>query len=236
MTSRVVKGKAMTEQAMILICDDEVDAAQFIGMELEVEGYRVEMAHDGQAGLIKFREVQPDLVLLDWDMPKMSGVDVCKRIRRGSDVPILMLTAKSEIEHKVFGLDSGANDYLVKPFELDELLARVRALLRLRQPVQVQELSYVDLVMDLKLHSVRRGDKGLDLSPKEFEILKYLLEHPEQVLSKEQIYDRVWGWESDNLDVVEVYISTLRRKMEEGGLPRLVHTRRGFGYLLHQKS
>ena len=210
-----------------------MDAANFVAMELEAEGYRVEVAHDGQAGLMKFRQTNPDLLVLDWDMPKMSGLDVCKRVRRSSDVPIIMLTAKSEIQHKVSGLDSGANDYLVKPYELDELLARIRAQIRMRKPAEVQELNYADVSMDLQLHTVKRGERELDLSPKEFEILKYMLEHPEQVLSKDQIYDRVWGWESDNLDIVEVYISTLRRKMEENGAPRLLRTRRGFGYLLH---
>lgn len=222
----------MTDSPLILYCEDERDTATFLALELEAEGYRVETAFDGQQGLIKFRQCAPDLLILDWDMPKMTGLELCKRVRKSSRAPILMLTANCDIESKVMGLDSGANDYLTKPFELEELLARVRALLRTIIPQEVQELHYQDLMMDLHSHEVKRSEKKLDLSPKEFEILQYLLEHPEQVLSKAQIYERVWEWEADNLDIVEVYISTLRQKLEQEGAHRLIQTRRGIGYLL----
>jgi len=222
----------MTDAPLILYCEDEQDTATFLALELEAEGYRVETAFDGQQGLVKFRQMDPDLLILDWDMPKMTGLELCQRVRKSSRAPILMLTANSETESKVMGLDSGANDYLTKPFELEELLARIRALLRTITPQEVQELHYQDLVMDLHSHEVKRREKTLDLSPKEFEILQYLLEHPEQVLSKAQIYERVWDWEADNLDIVEVYISTLRQKLEQNGASRIIQTRRGVGYLI----
>lgn len=222
----------MTQSPLILYCEDEPETATFVALELEAEGYRVETAFDGQQGLMQFRQLNPDILILDWDMPKMSGLDLCKRVRRSSQVPILMLTAKDALEAKVQGLDCGANDYLTKPFELDELLARVRVLLRNLNPPELQELYYHELVMDLQRHEVRRGEQPLDLSPKEFEILRAFLEHPEQVLSKAQIHERVWDWEADNLDIVEVYISTLRQKLEQKGASRLIQTRRGVGYIL----
>ncbi len=222
----------MSDSHLILYCEDDPDTATYIALELESEGYRVETACDGQQGLIKFRQCNPDLLILDWDMPKMTGLELCKRVRKSSRIPILMLTAKNELEFKVEGLDSGANDYLTKPFALEEFLARVRALLRALEPQALQELCYQDLVMDLQRHEVTRQGQILDLSPKEFDILRIFLEHPEQVLSKAMIYERVWEWEADNLDIVEVYISTLRQKLEQAGANRLIQTRRGVGYLL----
>jgi DNA-binding response OmpR family regulator len=222
----------MSDSPLILYCEDDPDTATYLALELESEGYRVETACDGQQGLIKFRQCNPDLLILDWDMPKMTGLELCKRVRKSSRIPILMLTAKNELEFKVEGLDSGANDYLTKPFELEEFLARVRALLRALEPQVLQELCYQDLVMDLQRHEVTRQGQVLDLSPKEFDILRIFLEHPEQVLSKAMIYERVWEWEADNLDIVEVYISTLRQKLEQAGGSRLIQTRRGVGYLL----
>lgn len=226
----------MQYSPLILFCEDDNDLASFVMLELESEGYRVERAADGQQGLMMFRQLQPDLLILDWEMPKMNGIELCKRIRRSSRVPILMLTAKSELNDKITGLDEGANDYLVKPFELDELLARIRVICRNLTPTELLELHFADLVMDLQRHELKRGEQTIELFPKEYEILRYLLENPEKVLSKAQIYERVWGWETDNLDIVEVNISTLRQKLEHDGHPRLIHTKRGVGYLLQRNA
>lgn len=225
----------MENQPLILLVEDNEEIGPFVAMELESEGYRVEWVADGQNGLMKFRQLLPDLLILDWDLPRISGVELCKRVRQSSHVPILMLTAKSAVQERVEGLDAGANDYLTKPFELEELLARVRAQLRTHQKTALPLLTYADLEMDLQMHVVSRNGRPLDLSPKEFDLLKYLLQNPRQVLSKSQIFEAVWGWDAEGGEnSVEVYIHSLRNKLEEGDAPRLIQTRRGVGYLLHE--
>lgn len=225
----------VSTQPLILVVEDNEDIGSFISMGLKNAGYRVELATDGQAGLNKFRQIEADLLLLDWEMPGMTGVELCRQIRQSSSVPILLLTAKKEVMDRVTGLDAGANDYLIKPFELDELLARVRAQLRAREKVAQNRLAYADLEMNLRTYVVKRGTRQIELSPKEFELLKYMLEYPRQVLSKSQLFERVWGWDAEGGESnIEVYIHSLRNKLEAGGETRLIHTRRGVGYLLQE--
>lgn len=225
----------MADAPLILIVEDNDEIGPFVAMELESEGYRTELATDGLNGLMKFRQLSPDLLILDWEMPKMSGLDVCRRVRQSSHVPIIMLTAKQTVNDKVDGLDAGANDYLSKPFELDELLARVRVQLRNHQPAELSLLVFEDLEMNLQTHEVERAGQKLELSPKEFELLKYFLEHPRMVLSKSQIFERVWGWDAEGGEnAVEVYVHSLRGKLEQGQQARLIHTKRGVGYILRE--
>jgi len=227
----------MTELPLILIIEDNPEIGPFVAMELQSEGYRTELASDGFSGLTKFRNLQPDLLILDWEMPNMSGIDVCRRVRQSSHVPIIMLTAKEALHDKVAGLDAGANDYLSKPFELEELLARVRVQLRTRQLDPLKHLTFGELEMNLQTHEVQRNGIPLDLSPREFDLLKYLMAHPRQVLSKAQIFEQVWGWDAEGHEnAVEVYVHSLRSKLEQNQAPRLIQTKRGVGYLLREPA
>lgn len=227
----------MHNSAFILLVEDNPEIGPFLALELESEGYRVELAVDGMSGLVKFRQLQPDLLILDWEMPKMSGLEVCRRVRQSSHVPIIMLTAKNNLQERIEGLDAGANDYLGKPFELEELLARVRAQLRGSKKPELNLLVLADLEMNLHTHEVRRAEQLLDLSPKEFDLLKYLLQHPRQVLSKSQIFETVWGWDAEGGEnSVEVYVHSLRAKLEQNGGSRLIQTKRGAGYMLRESE
>ncbi len=219
----------------ILIIEDEDRILQFLRRGLTYEGYRVETAADGPTGLSLAREKPPDVVILDWMLPGMDGLEVCRRLRAGGGVPILMLTAKDAVVDRVTGLDAGADDYLVKPFEFDELVARIRALLRRARPEGVELLSFGDLRLDTGTHQGFRGDRAFELTAKEYELLELLLHHPKQVLTREVIYDRVWGYNfGGESNIIEVYIRYLRQKSEEGGEPRLIHTVRGVGYVLRE--
>jgi two-component system response regulator MprA len=219
----------------ILIIEDEDRILQFLRRGLAYEGYRVETAADGPTGLSLAREKPPDLVILDWMLPGMDGLEVCRRLRAGGGVPILMLTAKDAVVDRVTGLDAGADDYLVKPFEFDELVARIRALLRRARPEGVELLSFGDLRLDTGTHQGFRGDRAFELTAKEYELLELLLRHPKQVLRREVIYDRVWGYNfGGESNIIEVYVRYLRQKSEEGGEPRLIHTVRGVGYVLRE--
>jgi two-component system response regulator MprA len=219
----------------ILIIEDEDRILQFLRRGLAYEGYRVETAADGPTGLSLAREEPPDLVILDWMLPGMDGLEVCRRLRAGGGVPILMLTAKDAVVDRVTGLDAGADDYLVKPFEFDELVARIRALLRRVRPEGIELLSFGDLRLDTGTHQGFRGDRAFELTAKEYELLELLLRHPKQVLTREVIYDRVWGYNfGGESNIIEVYIRYLRQKSEEGGEPRLIHTVRGVGYVLRE--
>src|SRR4030042_1811535 len=180
----------------VLIIEDEEKILDFLRRGLFYEGYRVETAADGTAGLNAARETPPDLVVLDWMLPGLDGLEVCKRLRAGSEVPILMLTAKDAVSDRGQGLDAGADDYLVKPFEFDELLARIRALLRRAKPEGAPEvLAFADLKLDTGTHQVFRGEREIELTAKEFELLELFLRHPRQVLTRDVIYDRVWGYD-----------------------------------------
>ncbi|MEW5988943.1 MAG: response regulator transcription factor [Chloroflexota bacterium] len=222
--------------ARVLVIEDEERIRHFLQRGLTYEGYRVDTAADGRAGLDMARDNPPDLVLLDLMLPGIDGFEVCRRLRGVSDVPILMLTAKEAIEDRVAGLDAGADDYLVKPFDLGELLARVRALLRRAQPAQPQVYRFGDLELDTGTRQGRRGGRTFDLTAKEYELLELFMRHPRQVLTREVIFDRVWEYDfGGESNIIEVYVRYLRQKTEQGDLPRLIHTVRGIGYVLREE-
>jgi two-component system response regulator MprA len=224
-------------QLRILIIEDEERIRQFLQRGLSFEGYRVDMAADGQSGLELAHDNPPDLVLLDLMLPGMDGLEVCRRLRETSDVPILMLTAKETIEDRVTGLDAGADDYLVKPFAFDELVARVRALLRRAQPAKPQVYRFADLELDTGTRQGRRDGNTFDLTAKEYELLELFMAHPRQVLTREIIFDRVWDYDfGGESNIIEVYVRYLRQKTEANGLSRLIHTVRGIGYVLRDDS
>jgi two-component system response regulator MprA len=219
----------------ILVVDDDPEIVSFIKRGLIYEGYSVDTAVDGTEALTKARDKEPDLVILDIMMPGIDGVEVSKRLRQAGDVPILMLTAKGTVSDRVDGLDSGADDYLVKPFAFDELIARVKALLRRHQPKEGDILRFSDLSLDTATREVRRGNEIIELTAQEFDLLELLMRHPRQVLIRDRIYERVWGYDFDGLsNVIEVYVSYLRSKLEASGKPRLIHTVRGVGYVLKE--
>lgn len=227
----------MSEPTRILLVEDDAEILGFIETELQFEGHLVEVARDGLKGLQMARQQPYDLIILDRMLPGMDGLSLCRRLRQGSDVPILMLTALAELANRVEGLDAGANDYLTKPFELDELLARIRVQLRQRQPSTRTSFSFADLSLNLTTREVRRGSEAISLSPKEFDLLHYFLQHPREVLTRVRILEAVWGWDFEGEDnVLEVYIRYLRRKIEPEGSPRLIHTVRGVGYVLREEA
>jgi two-component system response regulator MprA len=219
----------------ILVVDDDPEIVSFVRRGLAYEGYKVDTAADGSEALAKAREKEPDLVILDIMMPGIDGLEVSKRLRQGSDVPILMLTAKGTVADKVTGLESGADDYLVKPFAFDELLARVRALLRRHQPREEETLRFSDLSLNTATREVRRGNDPIELTAQEFDLLELFMRHPRQVLKRDLIYERVWGYDFEGeSNVIEVYIRYLRSKLEVRDKPRLIHTVRGVGYVLKE--
>ena len=219
----------------ILVVDDEPKITDFIRRGLTYEGFSVDIAHDGEGGLMMALQGAPDLVVLDLMLPGMDGLQVCRRLRQESDVPIIMLTARDAVSDRVTGLDMGADDYLVKPFALEELLARVRALLRRGGKPPDGRLELSDLVMDTRTRQVWRGERAISLTTKEFDLLELFLRHPGQVLSRETIYEDIWGYDfGGESNIIEVYVRYLRTKLEEGGEPRLVQTIRGVGYALRE--
>jgi two-component system response regulator MprA len=224
----------MTER--ILVIEDEERIAQFLKRGLIYEGFRVDVAYDGQDGLELAREQPPDLVILDWMLPGLDGLEVCRRLRAAGDVPILMLTAKEDVHDRVLGLDAGADDYLVKPFDFDELMARIRALFRRVTPSSRPEvLKFSDLTLDTGTHRAQRGERYIDLTAKEYELLELFMRNPRRVLTRELIFDRVWGYDfGGESNIIEVYVRYLRQKTEEEGEPRLIHTVRGVGYVLRE--
>ena len=225
----------MTAGPRILVVDDDPMVATTIERVLLPEGYQVDVALGGLAALSRVKERRPDLVVLDLMMPGVDGLEVCRRLRTEDNLPILLLTARSGTADRVRGLDTGADDYLVKPFAYAELLARVRALLRRAAPVaRGESLRLADLTMDLATREVRRGERLIPLSAREFAVLEHFLRHPRQVLSREQLLEAVWANEEPDDNVVAVYIGYLRTKLEEGGAERLIHTVRGFGYSLRE--
>jgi two-component system response regulator MprA len=223
----------------ILVVDDERAVRESLRRALELEGYEIELAEDGGQALERLaREDQPDAVILDVLMPGVDGLEVCRTLRnQGSRLPVLMLTARTQVEDRVEGLDAGADDYLTKPFALEELLARVRALLRRSgdDGASGDKLSFADLELDPGTREVTRGDERIELTRTEFSLLELFLRNPRQVLTRSVIFERVWGYDfgfaSNSLDV---YIGYLRRKTEASGKPRLIHTVRGVGYALRE--
>jgi two-component system response regulator MprA len=222
----------------ILVVDDEPAVRDALRRALRLEGYEVELAADGAEALERLQgAAPPDALLLDVLMPGVDGLEVCRELRRsGSRVPVLMLTARTEVSDRVSGLDAGADDYLPKPFALQELLARIRALLRRSGADEEGVLRFADLELDPRTREVRRGGEELELTRTEFSLLELFLRNPRQVLTRSLIFERVWGYDfgaaSNSLDV---YIGYLRRKTEAGGRPRLVHTVRGVGYVLRER-
>ena len=221
----------------ILVVDDERAVREAVGRALSLEGYDVEQAADGSAALAALGDLPPDAVVLDVAMPGMDGLEVCRRLRSDGDrTPVLMLTARDAVQDRVAGLDAGADDYLVKPFALAELLARLRALLRrsIDEPAH-RVLRFAGLVLDDTTYEVRRDARPLELTRTEFRLLELFLLHPRQVLTRDIIFDRVWGYDfGPSSNSLEVYVGYLRRKTESEGEPRLLHTVRGVGYVLRE--
>ncbi len=219
----------------ILIIEDDQQILKLLQRGLSYEGYTVDAAMDGRMGLILARDHTPDLVVLDWMLPGMDGLEVCHRLRTGGSIPILMLTAKDTVQDRIQGLDAGADDYMIKPFNLDELLARVRALLRRTQPERIPVLKFADLSLDTGSSQATRGSRTISLTAKEYELLELFLRHPKQVLTREVIFDRVWGYDfGGESNVLEVYIRYLRQKLEGEGEVRLFYTVRGVGYVMRE--
>ncbi len=218
--------------------DDEPAVRQALDRALRFEGYKTEMVEDGPAALAAHAERPADAIVLDVAMPRMDGLEVCRRLRSAGDsTPVLMLTARAAIHDRVAGLDAGADDYLVKPFALEELLARIRALLRRSTPADDEVLRFSDLSLDPGTREVRRGERLMELTRTEFLLLELLLRNARQVLTRELIFDRVWGYDfGANSNSLEVYIGYLRRKTEAAGEPRLIHTVRGVGYVLREPA
>jgi DNA-binding response OmpR family regulator len=217
----------------VLVVEDDDAIAQVLQRSLRMEGYEVRIAGDGVAGLEEAHAFLPDLVVLDLGLPRLDGIDVAKQLRERDDTPILMLTARDAVEARVEGLDSGADDYLVKPFERQELLARLRALLRRRPPRGAAPLVVGDLLLNPDTHEVKRGERHIDLTQREFELLEYLMRNERIVISRQRLLDEVWGYDPFSVtNTIEVFVSNLRRKLEADGEPRLLHTIRGAGYVL----
>jgi two-component system response regulator MprA len=225
----------LVSSPLILVVDDDRRLAASVRRALAYEGYRVEVAADGPSALRSARDSRPDLVVLDVMLPGIDGLEVCRRMRADSaGLPILMLTARDAVADRVTGLDSGADDYLVKPFAYDELLARVRALMRRTGPPG-DSLAFADVTMDVAAHEARRGDRVLELSALEFSLLAHFLRHPRVVLARESILDSVWETSVDLAsNVVDVYVGYLRRELERDGEKRLLRTVRGVGYVLRE--
>ena len=219
--------------ARVLIVEDDEEIAGVLGRTLRLEDYETRTARDGQSALAEARTFMPDLVILDLGLPDMDGISVAGHLRESDDVPILILTARDAVEHRVEGLDSGADDYLVKPFERDELLARIRALLRRRPPRGEAALVCADLTLNPATHEVFRGERHIELTQREFELLEYLMRNEKLVVPRQRLLEEVWGYDPlASTNTIEVFISNVRRKLEEGGEDRLVHTIRGAGYVL----
>jgi two-component system response regulator MprA len=225
---------AHTGAVRILVVDDEPAVRESLDRALRLEGYEIELASNGEQALRAIGDRLPDAVVLDVMMPVLDGLATCRAIRAaGMRLPILMLTARDEISDRVAGLDAGADDYLVKPFALEELLARIRALLRRTAPEDVEVLRFADLQMDLAAHEAHRADRPLELTRTEFLLLELFLRNPRRVLTREVIFERVWGYDfGPTSNSLEVYVGYLRRKTESEGEPRLIQTVRGVGYVM----
>ena len=222
-----------TATGRVLVVEDDAEIADVLRRTLRQEGHEVRTAGDGFEALNAAAEFVPDVVILDLGLPKLDGSEVLKRLRAEDDVPILILTARSELDDRVEGLDSGADDYLVKPFERQELLARMRALMRRRPPRGSASLVVGDLNLNPDTREVRRGEREIELTNREFEMLEFLMRNERLVVSRERLLEEVWGYDPMAMtNTIDVFISNVRRKLEEGGEPRLLHTKRGAGYVL----
>jgi two-component system, OmpR family, response regulator MprA len=221
----------------VLVVDDEPQLRRALERALKLEGYEVELAADGEEALRSVVAGPLDAIVLDVLMPKLDGLGVCRELRaRGDQVPILMLTARDAVQDRVDGLDAGADDYVVKPFALEELLARLRALLRRTNGNGAEELGYADLTLNPATREVHRGQRQVELTKTEFALLEHLMRHPRLVLTRSQLFEAVWGYDfGPRSNSLEVYVGYLRRKTEEGGEPRLIQTVRGVGYSLREK-
>ena len=225
--------QAPSRDPRVLVVEDDEEIAQTLQRSLRLDGYEVRIAGDGLAALDQAAAYHPDLVILVLGLPKLDGIEVARRLRAADDVPILMLTARDALEARVEGLDSGADDYLVKPFERQELLARLRALLRRRPPRGSASLGVGDLTLNPDTHEVRRGMRDIELTQREFELLEYLMRNERIVVPRQRLLEEVWGYDPfATTNTIEVFVSNLRRKLEGGGEPRLLHTIRGAGYVL----
>jgi two-component system response regulator MprA len=223
----------MSASVRVLVVEDDMDIAGVLRRSLGMAGYEVRIAGDGESALEESAVFEPDAVVLDLGLPKLDGVEVCRRLRQDGDVPILMLTARDAVDSRVEGLDSGADDYIVKPFERDELLARLRALLRRRPPRGSAYMVVADLRLNPATREVTRGDRQIDLTSREFELLEHLMRNTKLVVSRQALLDEVWGYHPfAETNTVDVFVSNLRRKLEAGGERRLLHTVRGAGYVL----
>jgi two-component system, OmpR family, response regulator MprA len=226
-----------TTPGRVLVVEDDESITDVLRRTLRQEGHEVRSSIDGVEALRAAEEFVPDLVILDLGLPGLDGVEVCRRLRADSDVPILILTARSELGDRVEGLDSGADDYLVKPFERQELLARMRALMRRRPPRGSAALVVGDLRLNPDTREVQRGERPIELTNREFELLEYLMRNERLVISRERLLEEVWGYDPTALtNTIDVFISNLRRKLEEGDEERLLHTKRGAGYVLRAAS
>ncbi|WP_413788935.1 response regulator transcription factor [Psychrobacillus mangrovi] len=238
------RGGGIRVKEQILIIEDEENIARVLQLELEFEGYSVDIAYTGTDGLIKYREKEWDLILLDLMLPGLNGLDVLRRIRTTeSDTPVILLTAKSDLEDKVTGLDLGANDYVTKPFEIEELLARVRSAIRFSKTAPVLPLKdenihiFESLILNENTREISRNGQSINLTPREYDLLLYMMKHPNQVLTREQLLDAVWGFDYyGDTNVVDVYIRYVRKKIEENQKASLIQTIRGVGYVLKESK
>jgi two-component system response regulator MprA len=219
----------------ILVVDDDPHIRSVVSRGLRFEGYEVQLAADGLEALRIARELPLDLVILDVMLPELEGLELCRRLRRGTQVPILMLTARDAVADRIAGLNSGADDYMVKPFDFDELLARIRALLRRTQPQSEEALAFKDLRLDTGTREAYRGERRIDLTMREYELVLLFLRHPRQVLMREQILSQIWGNIDVDSNAIEVHIGRLRDKLEAGGEGRVIQTIRGAGYALRDE-
>jgi two-component system response regulator MprA len=227
----------MSEQTRVLVVDDDPHIISALTRVLSYEGYAVDVAYDGKAALARLREQAADLVVLDRMLPGMDGIEVCEHIRAEfGEIAVLMLTAKDGVPERVRGLDSGADDYLVKPYANEELLSRMRALLRRKPPGTGRILRFADVELNRATHEAKRGGQSLDLTPKEFDLLEYFLRHPRQVLERQQLIDEVWGLDTEaSSNVVDVYVGYLREKLEATDRARLLQTVRGVGFVVREE-
>jgi DNA-binding response OmpR family regulator len=224
---------APVREPRVLVVEDDEEIAQVLQRSLRLDGYEVRLAADGEAALDAATAYRPDLVILDLGLPRLDGMEVARRLRSVDDVPILMLTARDALDSRVEGLDAGADDYLIKPFERQELLARLRALLRRRPPRGSASLVVADLSLNPDSHEVHRGERTVELTQREFELLEYLMRNERIVVPRQRLLEEVWGYDPfATTNTIEVFVSNLRRKLEAGGEPRLLHTIRGAGYVL----